>query len=146
MTRRQAKDRTSITVSKLYNASQQEVFAAWIERDTLAQWMCPEGGCVSFAAVDARVGGAYRIDMQFGNEVIVHRGVYREIVPPEKLVFTWVSVNTHQQETLVTVELVARGTQTELVLTHEHFPSEESAQAHTAGWQGVLSMLEKLRA
>lgn len=132
-----------LTVSKRYKATPAEIFAAWTDAESLKEWMCPEGGVVAHAAADVRVGGAYRIDMQFGNVVFTHTGVYREITPPKKLVFTWISGNTQHQETLVTVELTARGEQTELVLTHERFPNAESAQNHTQGWQGVFAQLEK---
>ncbi|MCE7988690.1 MAG: SRPBCC domain-containing protein [Caldilinea sp. CFX5] len=135
-----------LTLSKRYKAAPHELFAAWTDPESLRQWMCPVGGQVSFVAADVRVGGSYRIDMQFGDVVYTHTGVYREIRPPEKLVFTWVSKNTQQQETLVTVELFARGEQTELVLTHERLPNAESAQNHEQGWQSVLSRLEQVLA
>src|SRR5215831_14073593 len=91
-------------------------------------------------------GGSFRLDMQFGTVIYTHTGVYREIRPPEKLVFTWISEATQQQETVVTVELFARGEQTELVLTHERFPNAESARDHDQGWQSVLSRLEQVLA
>ena len=134
---------TTLTVSKRYNASQQDVFDAWVTLESLKQWMCPKGGHVAFAALDLRVGGAYRIDMQFGTEVTVHRGIYREIQPPDKLVFTWVSVNTQNQESLVTIELFAHGEQTELILTHTRLPNQEAVGEHLDGWTSVLVVLEE---
>lgn len=135
---------TRVTMTKLYNHSPQELFDAWTNVESLQQWLCPAGGQVSFAAVDLRVGGSYRIDMQFGAEVVVHRGVYREISPPEKLVFTWISANTRQQETVVTIQLMVQGAQTELTLIHERFPDPESAHDHKEGWHSVLARLEKV--
>src|SRR5262249_18609177 len=110
------------------------------------QWLCPAGGQGAFVAADVRGGGGFRIDMRFGTVVSTHTGVYREIRPREKLVFTWISEPTHEQETVVTVELFARGQQTELVLTHEGFPSAASARDHNQGWQSVLSRLEQVLA
>ncbi|MEZ4656181.1 MAG: SRPBCC domain-containing protein [Caldilineaceae bacterium] len=144
MTNQPTHSNASVTVTKLYNHPPQELFAAWTNIESLKQWMCPEGGQVSFAAVDLRVGGSYRIDMQFGAEVIVHHGVYREITPPEKLVFTWISANTRRQETVVTIQFARRGAQTELTLTHERFPDAESAQAHSTGWHSIFIRLEKV--
>ena len=135
-----------LTLAKRYNASRHEVFAAWTDPASLRQWLCPAGGQVAFVAADVRVGGSFRIDMQFGTVVSTHTGVYREIRPPEKLVFTWISETTQQQETVVTVEFFARGQQTELVLTHEGFPSAASARDHNQGWQSVLSRLEQVLA
>lgn len=135
-----------LTVSKRYNATPQAIFAAWTDPASLKQWLCPEGGSVSFAAADVQVGGAYRIDMQFGQQVVTHHGVYQEIVPPSKLVFTWESANTQGQQTVVTVELFARGNETELVLTHERFPSAEATQGHVQGWQSILAGLDQFLA
>lgn len=141
MSRSQLNSSPRIALSKCFNASPQAVFAAWIEPASLKQWLCPEGGHVAFIAADVRVGGSYRIDMQFGDRTVTHTGIYREITPPARLVFTWISENTQQQETLVTVEIRVRDKQTELVLTHERFPSAESAQNHSQGWQSVLLRL-----
>lgn len=146
MSTSQATSPAHVTVSKRYNASPQELFAAWTDPESLRQWMCPAGGEVAFVAADVRVGGSYRIDMQFGMVVHTHTGVYREIRPAEKLVFTWISGNTAQQETLVTVELFTRGEQTELVLTHERLPSAEAAQGHAQGWESVLARLVQVLA
>lgn len=146
MSSRQPKPPPRVTVSKRYNASPQEIFAAWTDPESLRQWLCPAGGQVAFLAADVRVGGSYRIDMQFGTTVHTHTGIYRELRPPEKLVFTWISGNTKQQETLVTVELFARGEQTELILTHERLPSAEAAQNHAQGWASVLARLAQVLA
>src|SRR5262249_25791647 len=133
-----------VKLAKPCNASRHEVFAAWTATAGIRQWLCPAGGQVAFVAADVRVGGSFRLDMQFGTVIYTHTGVYREIRPPEKLVFTWLSEATQQQETVVTVELFARGEQTELVLTHERFPNAESARNHDQGWPRGLSKLEKV--
>ena len=61
------------------------------------------------AEADARVGGRYRIVMRTsdGEEHDVS-GVYREVVPNEKLVFTWAWRSTPERESLVTVMLKRR--------------------------------------
>ena len=71
------------------------------------------------AETDARVGGRYRIVMRApdGEEHDVERDVYREVVPNEKLVFTWAWQSTPERESLVTVELKPDGDGTLLTLT-----------------------------
>lgn len=133
----------SLRISKIFRATRQEIFDAWTDPDSFQRWMAPAGVEVTHLAIDVRVGGAYRIDMQpSGTEVTIHTGVYQIVDPPTKLVFTWKSKNTEEKETLVTVELFERGsTQTELVLTHEQLPSEAAAQGHEQGWSSILHKL-----
>src|SRR5438067_10143238 len=96
-----------LKITRIIHASRQEVFEAWTTAESVKQWMCPEGASVSFVELDVRVGGAFRIDMHIDGTDMVHTGTYREVTPPEKLVFTWVSRHTHYRESLVTIELFA---------------------------------------
>ena len=130
-----------IRLQRLLPASPQEVFDAWTDPKSLQQWFCP--GTVSLASVDldVRVGGHFRIVMRDETKDLLHTGTYREIDPPQRLVFTWRSSGTYDQETLVTVELHPRGTKTELVLTHERLPDASSAGKHEEGWQDVVRKL-----
>jgi len=63
----------------------------------------------------------------------VHTGVYQVVEPPSKRVFTW----TREEDdapTLVTVEFVAHGDESELVLTHERFHDAEVMKRYQGGW------------
>src|SRR5215831_9513814 len=116
-----------LKISRRIHAPQQVVFDAWTTADSMKEWMCLEGESASLVELDVRVGGGFRIVMHAGgSEDLVHTGVYREILPPEKLVFTWASLHTHYQASLVTVELQAQGDTTELVLTQQQLPDEEA--------------------
>jgi uncharacterized protein YndB with AHSA1/START domain len=130
-----------IYLRRLLPATPQEVFAAWLDPESLREWMCPGALSVGAVQIDARVGGAFRILMrgQFGEWL--HTGEYREIRPSERLVFTWRSHATHWKDSLVTVELSAQGENTELTLIHELLPDEEAIRQHTQGWQGIVDKL-----
>jgi uncharacterized protein YndB with AHSA1/START domain len=69
--------------------------------------------------------------------------VYREIVPEQKLVFTWGwQGDDMETETLVTVLFQAiNAKETLLTLLHERFHNEEERDNHAAGWHGVLDQL-----
>jgi len=71
-------------------------------------------------------------------------GTYREILPPEKLVYTWSWEGQDPMETLVTVEFREVGDSTEVELTHERFPNAEERDKHNEGWVGCLDQLSKL--
>ena len=130
-----------IRITKLLPATPEDVFAAWTDPVSLTEWMCPEDLTVASVTLDLRVGGKFQLVMRGENRDIVHVGEYREIHPPKRLVFTWKSAATLQQETLVTVELSPKGEQTELVLVHELFPNEHSAAQHKNGWQSIVEKL-----
>jgi uncharacterized protein YndB with AHSA1/START domain len=73
------------------------------------------------------------------------RGVYREVTPPERLVFTWCWQEGEMEgvETLVTVEFHDRGESTELVLTHVGFPSQAQCEGHSQGWSSSFECLDE---
>jgi uncharacterized protein YndB with AHSA1/START domain len=70
-------------------------------------------------------------------------GAYREVIPNEKLVFTWAWRSTPERESLVTVLLKRDGDGTMLTLTHEQFFDEVARDRHQHGWVGSLDKLEK---
>src|SRR5262249_54802136 len=89
-----------------------------------------------------KVGGHYKLDM-FNEDGTghAHTGIYQEIIPNKKIVFTW---NSHRvQNTLVTVEFSAINDKTEITLTHELIPTEELREMHQNGWQGCMDNLEQ---
>jgi uncharacterized protein YndB with AHSA1/START domain len=123
-------------------ARPEEVFEAWTDPHSLAQWMSPGAVRETLAELDVRVGGRFRIVMRTDAYEVVHTGQYREVTPPRRLVFTWVSSNTRDRETLVTVELSPHGSDaTELVLTQEALPDVEAFDAHRGGWARILEKL-----
>ena len=133
--------RHTLKIRRILPASRQEVFEAWTTAERVKQWMCPEGSSVSFVELDVRVGGAFRVDMHIDEEDVVHTGVYREILFPEKLVFTWVSKHTHYRESVVTLEFLAHGEATELILLQTQLPDDEAVERHTVGWRQLMEHL-----
>lgn len=131
----------ALKITRMLNATRQEVFEAWLDPDSVKQWMCPEDGCGVVAELDVRVGGTFLVEMQCKDGPHINTGVYREIKAPERLVFTWVSADTDTRETLVTVELFERGHKTELVLTQVQLPDEEAVRRHVSGWTKIVENL-----
>lgn len=138
---------TSLRVSRIIDADVDSVFRAWTEPGQLKRWSCPEGATVADVRVDLRVGGRYRIRMR-GSEGQVHTaiGIYREITRPRRLVYTWEWEEEEHAvgETLVTVEFKDLDGATEVVLTHERFPSAEAKSGHEQGWTSCFNRLERL--
>ena len=89
-------------------------------------------------SLDARVGGSFRFDLEDGSSII---GTYRQIVPPEKLVFTWFGGAAQSWENVVTLDFLDRGAVTEVVLTHEGLSSPERRARAEGGWPSLLDAL-----
>ena len=96
--------------------------------------MCPGDVLSAEATLDVRVDGAFRIVMKSREREHVHTGTYQVVEPPSKLVFTWTAADTPGEMTLVTLELVPHGEESELVLTHERFPKSDVTLRYKTGW------------
>jgi uncharacterized protein YndB with AHSA1/START domain len=135
----------SLTLKRRYKAPPAKVFAAWTDPKKIAQWFGPPGVKSVAAECDLRAGGPYKIvAFSYNGEKHQVGGVYREIVPNEKLVFTWAWHSTPERESLVTVLLTPDGDGTLLTLTHEQFLDEDARNRHQQGWTGALDKLEKM--
>ena len=129
----------TIVVRRTLSARREEVFAMWLDAERMPQWILAGGS----ATLDARVGGTFHMDMHYEGKSYPHDGEYLEIVPPRRLVFTWISASTNWLPSVVTIELTERGDRTELVLTHEGLPSEKNAADHEGGWTEIADWQER---
>ncbi len=134
----------SLTLKRRFNAPPAKVFSAWTDPEKLKRWMGPGEVKTLIAESDPRSGGRYRIVMRSpdGEDHDIS-GVYREVIPNEKLVFTWAWKSTPERESLVTISFKSDGAGTLLTLTHEQFFDEAARDRHQQGWNGSLEKLEK---
>jgi uncharacterized protein YndB with AHSA1/START domain len=85
----------SLTIKRRLNAPPAKVYAAWTDPAQLARWFGPADTINDSvkATLDVRVGGKFRASftgcMDGNTEYHEVGGVYREVVPNEKLVFSW---------------------------------------------------------
>ncbi len=104
-----------IAMARTFNAPRELVFKAWTTPDLLKRWLYgPEDWRLMDCEIDLKVGGAIRWVWrhQDGGSMGL-RGVYREIIPPDKLVFTEIfDDNWTGGETFVTITFVESGGKT----------------------------------
>jgi uncharacterized protein YndB with AHSA1/START domain len=142
-----------LQIRRTFAAPREKVFDAWTDRKALERWMCRDNpkNDVRYTAFDVRPGGSNRMDIRTADGSVYHQLVsFREVKPPERLVFTWswerqnaAGVEDEKQdETVVTVEFIARGNSTEMTLTHELFRNAEQRDRHAKGWNGCFNVLE----
>ncbi len=140
----------TLHLTRTFEASPEKVFDAWTNPEALTKWFGPTNDfTVPLAEVDLRVGGAYRIQMKAPDgEIHTAVGTYKEIIPAEKLVFTWAweagstCGDSGAGESLVTLRFCAQGPATEMTLLHEQFPDSETRDKHQEGWNGCLHRLQ----
>lgn len=134
------------TINRRLKASREKVFSFFSSAEGMKQWMGPGDVKVVECLADFRQGGGYSVKMtspRFGEMTAV--GVYREIVVPEKVVYTWKWEDDEDWancESIVTIELTAVGAETELRLTHCGFPAPQNRENHLAGWMACLEKLD----
>ena len=134
----------ALTLSRRYKASLERVYGAFARQVHLARWFGPEGCAIEDCDWRPQAGRPWRL-------VMVHAdggtnpvgGVFREVLPRERLVFTWTWENTEYAglETLVTIAFKALGDMTEVVLTHEWLPDAPARDCHGKGWTSSLESL-----
>lgn len=146
-----------LQIRRTFAAPREKVFAAWTQREQLEKWMCKDVASQTLVThqQDVRTGGRYLLEVRdrTKKETYWGQGVYREVIPPEKIVFTWVwtkdrpggeSLHPGSHETEVTVEFFARGNSTEVVLTHTGFATTTLRGDHDRGWNGCFDVLAKV--
>jgi len=132
----------SLSMTRTIAAPRERVFEAWSQPQHLKLWFGPSQEFETEAEVDLRVGGRYKLRMKHpsGASHTVF-GEYVAIEAPEKLVYTWSWESGMATDTLVSVEFRDLDGQTEVELTHERLPSDESCAEHTKGWTGCINRL-----
>jgi uncharacterized protein YndB with AHSA1/START domain len=138
----------SLTIKRHLKAPPEKVYAAWTNPQNIVRWFGPPGVSAGSerATIDARTGGSYRLSFDKDDEHYEVGGVYREVVPYERLVFTWAWHSTPERESLVTVSLKREGEGTLLTLQHEQFVDQTARDNHERGWTDLFGNLEKLLA
>ena len=137
-------EKPSLTIKRRLNAPPQKVYAAWTDPEKILKWFGPDSGPVEDAATDVRVGGRYAVSFSTEDGEQHHvSGVYREVVPNRKLVFTWAWRTMPERVSLVTVLIKPDGSGSILTLIHEQFFDEPARDRHVQGWTGCLDKLER---
>lgn len=148
----QKPDDATLIIRRLFKAPPERAFKAWTTPEHIQQWMRPEPGMeVPLVLMDLRVGGKFRIQMKNPEgQYFTAVGEFREVKPPERLVYTWdwekdgggsEFGEVEGKTSLITVEFLKRGEQTEFVMTHTRFATVESRDDHARGWSRAVQCL-----
>jgi uncharacterized protein YndB with AHSA1/START domain len=141
----------AVVIERMFDAPVDLVWKMWTDPEHFKAWYGPDGATIPVAVLDLRVGGTRRVGMEVrtpnGPMRMWFTGEYREIVEPQRLVYTEsmcdeqgnvVSPEGHPATTEVRVELEDVGGRTRMVMTHLGIPAGSPG---AAGWTMAIDKL-----
>jgi uncharacterized protein YndB with AHSA1/START domain len=137
-----------LMIERVFDAPRELVFKCWTDPVHLARWIGPRGFTATILSCEPCQGGDYRIHMRSSEgQEIWQRGVFQEVVAPERIVRTyfWTDAdgNPTRPETLLTVTFEDLGSRTKLTLHQAIFESVAARDAHRGGWSSSLDQLSE---
>ena len=126
-----------VEVERVFNASKEKLYGMWTKPEMISTWMGVK------VEIEPSVGGFLKID--FGEKELT-TGTFKEMLPFDKVSFTWFSFNANEPtgETLVTITLAeAAPGKTKMKLVHTGFKTEFARSEHDSGWNDYFQSWEK---
>jgi uncharacterized protein YndB with AHSA1/START domain len=134
-----------LIIERIFDAPRELVFKCWTEAEHFVRWIGPKGFTSTILIWELRQGGKYRIHKRGPDGDYWQQGVFREIVPPERIVRTycWTDFDGRpaRPETLLTLTFTDLGERTRLRLHQALFESVSARDAHQGGWGSSLEQL-----
>ena len=137
----------TVRFQRVLRAPPDRVYRAFLDPDAMSKWLPPHGFTGKVHAMDAKVGGSYRMSFtQFGNgQSHSFGGKYLELVPNERIRHTDVFDDPNLPgEMMVTITLKKVSVGTEVNIVQEGIPAVIPTEACCLGWQESLSLLALL--
>lgn len=138
-----------IQLQMKFRAPRQKVWQSWTGPALLKKWFFVDEGYENVAAeIDLKPLGKYRLGMNRSgastNEATIFTGYFHQIVPNEKLTYTWFTEGRGTYWTLVTARFIDDGSGSLVELVHGVFENDEDRNLHEQGWMGCVTQLGKL--
>jgi uncharacterized protein YndB with AHSA1/START domain len=135
----------SLTLKRRLKAPPQKVYEAWTQPAQMMRWWGGNNEASRTAETDLKVGGRFHVGFKGDNgEQHDVSGIYKEVTPYSRLVFSWAWRTTPERESQVTIDIKPDPDGSILTLTHEQFFNEQARDDHARGWGLSLDNLEKL--
>jgi uncharacterized protein YndB with AHSA1/START domain len=140
-----------LTINRVFDAPPSLVFNAFSDPKRMLQWLGPRDYPASYVEADVRPGGKWRacLDAAASGEKLWHGGVYREVVPSKRLVFTFAwdrEDGSSGLETLITIDFEDQAGKTQMQFRQATFDTIEDCDGHRTGWNSAFDRLEELLA
>lgn len=141
-------DEKVLEIERVFDAPRERVFRAWTDPKDLVQWSGPRDWPAVSCEGEVRPGSRWQNVircLETGEERRMG-GVYREVVAPERLVYTfaWNTPGEENPETLVTVRFEDLGNRTRMRFRQEPFADPANREGHRNGWSSSFDRLVDL--
>jgi len=134
-----------LVITRVLDAPRALVFKAWTDARQAKRWWGPKDYPATHLEMDVRPGGAWRgrLRSTANGEELGLGGVFREVVVPERVVFTfaWEEEGERGLETLVTVTFAEQKGKTLMTFRQVPFQSVEERDGHSGGWSSSFDRL-----
>jgi len=138
----------ALVIQRVFDAPRDLVWKAWTESAHAMNWWGPRDHPARHIEVDARVGGRWRICLRSteNGRDLWQGGVFREVVAPERLVFTfaWDEEGERGDENVVTLTFTEQGGKTLMTFRQAPFWSDDERDGHQGGWGSAFDRLDDL--
>ncbi len=136
-----------VEIVKEFSFQPEKVFDAWLDTDFLSKWMFgPDVRDEEIIKLEnnPEEGGQFSYVVQREDQDLDHRGTYREVRRPHRLVFTWGVDEEASDESVVTIDIEPTQNGCRLILVHEMDPKwEEYVDRTREGWTFMLDKLQE---
>jgi len=155
----QSNSSNSVEITRIFDAPRTLVWQAWTDPQHLMRWWGPQAFTSPACTLDLRVGGKYHFCMRSAEgQDFWSTGVFREIVPPEKLVYTdsfadadgnvvpasyYGMPGDWATEMVVTLTFEEQDGKTKMTLRHVGLPTGEISEMTSLGWNESFDKLVK---
>jgi uncharacterized protein YndB with AHSA1/START domain len=140
-----------LVLTREINAPREILWKCWTTPELLMPWFIPKPHKVTACTLDVRVGGACDTTFDVDGNIVENKGVYLEVIPNEKLVFTdtytegWKPAPEPFMTAILTFEDIGGG-RTRYTATARHRNKQTAAQhkemGFYSGWATVVDQLE----
>lgn len=148
-------ERFTLRLERSITGGANELFSLWTDPQAIKEWFVhgAEVHWLEQPRTEAREGGCYSLTVARNdkeNAVFRFTGTYRQVIPGQKLVFSWNWENLPLEgaqgagATVVRVEFVAHRDATRIILTHSGLPSEAARVAHRRGWERCFDGMSQM--
>jgi uncharacterized protein YndB with AHSA1/START domain len=150
----------ALVITRIFNAPREQVWKAWTKPEHMKRWWGPKGFTSPVSKIDLRVGGAYLSCMRSPEgQDFWSTGVYREIVPLERIVCTdsfadekgsvvpashYGMEGAFPLEMLITVTFEELDGKTRFTLRHDGIPAGQMSELTEAGWRQSFDKLAEV--